>query len=72
MGQDSADSLRPGAHPAVELSPSTRELVELVAERVDAATGPVRLEFELEAGRVQRWWLHRGPFGATALAGYDQ
>ncbi|MGB2874790.1 MAG: hypothetical protein WBB76_04860 [Gaiellaceae bacterium] len=59
-------------HSAQELPLNTRDLIEHVAERMDAAVGRWRLEFVLEDGTLTRFFRHEGPGPAGALGRFDR
>ena len=61
-----ASSLSPAS-----LAPSTRELIELVFERLDAGTGPWTLEMRAVDGRLEKVFRHETIF-ATALGRFDR
>jgi len=53
------------------LSPDTRALMELVAERLDVGSGTTRLEAEFQDGRLLRVHRHE-KLAATALDRFDR
>ena len=56
---------------AEALSPSTRSLAEVLAERLDLAVGHTRLELEYEDGRLLRIHRHE-KIAVTALGRFDR
>jgi hypothetical protein len=60
------------AHEAAELPLSTRELVEILAERMEVGSGRWRLELEFQDGTLTRWFRHQGPGPAGALGQFDR
>jgi hypothetical protein len=55
---------------ASAVAPDIRSLAELLAERLDLARGPTRIEFEFEDGRLLRVHRHER-IPATGLHRYD-
>ena len=55
---------------ATRLPADTRLLAELLAERLDLAVGHVRVELELDDGRLVSLWRHER-IGARSLWKYD-
>ena len=64
--------MRGTAHTASELPPDTRALIALLFERLDAAVGKWRLEFEAKDGIPTRWVRHEGPKPASELGRFDR
>ena len=71
-GHAKISAVEPGIELVGSLPPGVREMLELIAERMDIGVGPWRLEVEFEDGAVRRWFRHEGPLGGLALARFDR
>jgi len=55
-----------------EFPPRVRVLLECALELMDAPVGQGELRVQIEDGRVRRWRLEAGWYGADTLARFDQ